>query len=276
MLNTEGKASLPVDSAYFAQECAASLQTGNALSKGLADPRSAVFPHGGLNRPWVKKIPKGPRRLQPSNTMVHLWEGGNTTTLEIKQEIQDLLSTGYTLVETIDSKRAERPGDPNWWPSLMEVLVWTEFDQAFAKMLDAWNYAHQFEILEAITLNVMNPVESGLTEKFLKIQSDFAAKVLPRIVNKGMADRVEVNSTNMNLNQAAQKMSDDAIKARLAELSQNPRVLKLIIQHQEIGIAEVKVAQKASPGLLLDPTPMKPGAAFIEGLDIPDIDGEIL
>ena len=207
--------------------------------------------------------------------MVHLWEGGVTTALEIKEELQTLLASGHTLVEIIDSKRAEKPEDRNWWPSLMEVLVWGEFDQAFAKMLDAWNHAHQLEILESITFNVMNPRESGLDDKTLKIQADFAAKVLPRIVNRGMADRVEINQTNMNLSQVAQKMTDDALEARLGELSQNPKVRAMLVKHQSIGMKEINKEQDAKPAELLDPSPLRPGEA-IEGLDIPDLDGEVL
>ena len=255
------------------RECKSSLDVGKAIGLGIPLPKSLPFPVGGMKRPWVKKIernPLAPPRRAPG--VIHLWEGGNTTAIEIKQELTELLASGYTLVEIIDSKRAEHPEDPTWWPSLMEVLAWCEYDQAFARMLDAWNHAHQLEILEVITNNVLNPTESELSDKMLKVQADFAAKVLPRIVNKGMADRVEVNQTNLNINTAAQKMSDDAIKARLAELSQNPRVLKLIVEHQEIGVATVKAEEAASAvPVVLDPTPMKPGS---RSLDIPDIDGE--
>lgn len=264
------------DPGTFARECAASLRVGTVLNRSLDDAKSAPFvSKGGLLRPWIKPIPRAPKKPQPASGIVHLWEGGVITTLEIKEEIQTLLASGHTLVEILDSKRAERPDDPNWWPSLMEVLVWGEFDQAFAKMLDAWNHAHQLEILEAITFNVMNPSISGLDDKTLKIQADYAAKVLHRIVNRGMADRIEVNQTNLNLNQVAQKMTDDALEARLSELSQNPKVRAMLVKHQTIGLKEINEEQATKPAELLDPSPLRPGET-IEGLDIPDLDGEVL
>jgi hypothetical protein len=254
------------DPEFMAREMAASIDADRALNKAFGRV-------GGMTRPWVKPIQRRTKPV-PTNNVIQLWEGGVTTALEVKREIYELLASGYTLVEIIDSKRAEHPENLNWWPSLMEVLAWAEFDQSFAKMLDAWNHAHQLEIAEHITYNVLNPEESNLSDKFLKIQADFAAKVLPRLVNKGMADRVEVNQTNLNLNQASQKMSDDAIKARLAELSQNPKVLKLIHNHHDLAIDAVRAKQAAEPAVAHDPTPMAPGVKPIEGLDIPDIEGE--
>ena len=99
---------------------------------GKNDP---TFP-GGISRPWVKKIPRGPRKLQETSGTMVLWESGHMNTAEIKGEIKVLLERGHTLVEILDSMRAEKPNDPTWWPSLMEVLHWCHSDSQFAQMLD--------------------------------------------------------------------------------------------------------------------------------------------
>jgi hypothetical protein len=219
---------------------------------------------GGIRRPWAKIIPRINHQTTKLESVTHLWEMGAKTTLEIKEEIQTLLEHGHSLVEILDSKSMERPDVFHWWPSLMEIISWCQFDQGFAQMLDTWNHARQMTLLEGVTFNVMNPLESGLDPKVLKVQADFAAKVLPRIVHKGMAEHVEVNATVQHRGpQAYQKMSDDAIKARLAELGMNPKVKRVLTESLE---------GEPVPSRSIDPDkPMCPGQEIIDiDLEIPE------
>lgn len=214
---------------------------------------------GGIRRPWAKKIlprPKEPRTVE--GTMI-LWEGGAKTTLDLKFEIKELLENGYSLIELLDSKRLEHPENPYWWPSLMEVMSWCKYDHGFAQLLDMWNHARQLEILEGITHNVMNPLEAGIDSKTLKVQADFAAKVLPRIVNPGLVDRTEVKTTTNTPADAYRQMSDEAIEARLAELGANPKVRNAVQRHMgatpEKTLAEkpaVDLAAKAAKVIDVD------------------------
>ena len=221
---------------------------------------------GGIRRPWAKKIlprPKEPRTVE--GTMI-LWEGGAKTTLDLKHEIRDLLESGYSLVELLDSKRLEHPENPFWWPSLMEVMSWCKYDHGFAQLLDMWNHARQLEILEGITHNVMNPMEAGLDAKTLKVQADFAAKVLPRIVNPGLVERTEVQTTTNTPADAYRQMSDEAVAARLAELGANPKVRSAIQKH--IGGEPVKtLAEKPAADQAL-----KAAKVIDVDIDIPVLD----
>lgn len=186
---------------------------------------------GGIRRPWAKKILPRPKELQKVEGTMILWEGGAKTTLDLKFEIKELLENGYSLIELLDSKRLEHPENPYWWPSLMEVMSWCKYDHGFAQLLDMWTHARQLEILEGITHNVMNPMEAGIDSKTLKVQADFAAKVLPRIVNPGLVDRTEVKNTTNTPADAYRQMSDEAIEARLAELGANPKVRVAVQRH---------------------------------------------
>jgi hypothetical protein len=230
-------------------------------------PTAPVFP-GGITRPWVKQIPKAPRKIQETDGVMVLWEHGAMTTGELKQEIKILLEKGHTLVEILDSKRAEHPEDPTWWPSLMEVMRWCVTDQQFGQLLDLWNHAHQLELLESVTHEVLGPGADSVDPKLLKVKVDFASKVLPRIVNKGLRERVDVNNTHNFTGGGldARGMSDDALDGRLAELAHNPKVKKFLVEH----LGTEKALETLKNRVVIE-SEIRPGEEYIDVLpEIPD------
>ncbi len=231
-----------------------------------------VWDRGGMTRPWIKAIPTPQRHAQLADGIMLLWEEGAKTTVEVKHEIQQLLGQGYTLIELLDSKRAEHLEDSNWWPSLMEILRWCEVDAAFAKMLDIWNHAHQLELSERIKHDVMNAEEKGLDPKMLKVKVDYAHRVLPRTVNRGMVERLEVDQNHHHIRGGGdfRAMPEEALRERMRELAANPKVRRLMAlqmsQTDPLTVLE-RAAEPSSPG-------MQPGHDIIDVTPDLDIPGE--
>ena len=244
----------------------------SGLLKELETGGPAVKRHkGGMARPWIKAMPRMPETFVPPTGAVVLWEEGRKNTVDIKQEIKHLLGRGYTLIEILDSKRAEHPEDPTWWPSLMDVMKWCESDIAFAQMLDSWNHAHQLEISERIKHDVLNAEEEKADPKLLKVKVDYAAKVLPRLVNRGLVERVEVDQTIRGGMQAYEHMPLEALMARAEELARNPKVKKIMTLHMGPSYREPSPAPTPSPAP--PPEAPRPGSAIIDvnpELDIPE------
>ena len=245
------------------------LEAAKTVGQGLERIRRH---NGGMARPWVKTIPRMPDVLHKTDGAVLLWEEGAKNTVDVKREIQFYLKNGYTLIEVLDSKRAERPNDPTWWPDLMEVLRWCESDIAFARMLDNWNHAHQLEISERIKHDVLNAEEEGADPKLLKVKVDYATKMLPRLVNKGLVERIEVDQTIRGTAEKLQHMPDDALRARALELAANPKVRKIMSLH--MGDAYQPPPPAAAPPSAQAPSEtIHPGAHVIDvepDLDIPE------
>lgn len=256
----------------LARELQAAMTVGKALPAQVPAvpeiPKGPQRHRGGMARPWVKAIPAAPKVLQKTEGTIMLWEGGAKNTVDIKREIQSLLTLGYTLIEIIDSKRAERPEDPTHWPSLMEVLKWCQSDIAFAQMLDSWNYAHQLELSERVKHDVMNAEEEGADPKLLKVKVDYATKMIPRLVNRGLVEKIEVNQTVHGASGRLQNMPDDALKARAAELASNPKVKRIMAIHMQGENPATFPVEPERP-----PETIKPGATVIDveaELDIPE------
>jgi hypothetical protein len=184
---------------------------------------------GGLLRPWMTYGTKLQARTVVEDLGVILWEGGAKTTQEIKRDLIDLLDQADSLVAVVDLKAAEHPEDGHWWPSLRVVQAWLDEDPFFAKAIDHWNHARQARILESVIWDLNNP-KAGMTKAefmLLKERVKFASAVLPRIVNKGMREKVDVETTNNHLHLYA-NLSDEALQDKLSQLRRDPRVRELL------------------------------------------------
>ena len=192
-------------------------------------PPPAEIPKvGGCTRPWMVFGSKLQSRTLVEDAGVLLWEGGAKTTVELKREILDLLEQTDSLVAVVDLKRAEAPDDPQWWPSLAVVHAWIEEDPFFAKAIDRWKHARQERLLESLIweLNSGNITNKADLE-VLKLKLKFGSTILPRTVNKGLREKVDVETTSNHLHLHA-NLSDEALEEKLAALRRNPRVQELL------------------------------------------------
>ena len=185
-------------------------------------------PMGGVRRPWMNYGVALQSRNLVEDVGVILWEGGAKSTVDLKREIMELLDQTDSLVVLVDLKRAEHPEDPNWWPSLRMILAWVDEDPFFAKAIDQWRHARQEVMLERTIHDLFTdvPLEKGQLA-VLKERVKFAAGVLPRTVNKGMRDKVDVETTQNHLHLHA-SLSDEALEDRLAQMSRDPQVRALV------------------------------------------------
>jgi len=185
-------------------------------------------PMGGVRRPWMNYGAALQSRNLVEDVGVILWEGGAKSTVDLKREIMELLDQTDSLVVLVDLKRAEHPEDPNWWPSLRMILAWVDEDPFFAKAIDQWRHARQEVMLERTIHDLFTdvPLEKGQLA-VLKERVKFAAGVLPRTVNKGMRDKVDVETTQNHLHLHA-SLSDEALEDRLAQMSRDPQVRALV------------------------------------------------
>lgn len=186
---------------------------------------------------------------------VVLWEGGTKTTTEIKREIVDLLDQTDSLVALADRKCAERPDEPQWWPSLTVLHAWIEEDPFFAKAIDRWRHARQERLLEALIWDLHNGKEltKGQME-VLKLRLKFGSNLLPRTVNKGLREKVDIETTNNHLHLHA-TLSDEALQEKLAALRRNPRVQELL-NTMESGAPTLVQGEVLPPATLPEPVPM--------------------
>ncbi len=167
-------------------------------------------------------------RTQVEDASVILWEAGAKTVTEIKREILDLVDQADSLVAVVDLKRAERPDDPWWWPSLSVVHAWIEEDPFFAKAIDRWRHARQERILESIIWDLHSGKELTKAQLMvLKERVKFSSSTLPLMVNKGMRQKVDVETTNNHLHLHS-GLSDEALKDKLNTLRRNPLVIELL------------------------------------------------
>jgi hypothetical protein len=191
---------------------------------------------------------------------VVLWEGGTKTTPEIKREILDLLDQVDSLVAVVDLKAAERPDDPRWWPSLATVQAWLEEDPFFAKAIDRWSHARQARILERVIWDLNSGDANKITRAemaLLKERVKFASAVLPRIVNKGLREKVDISTTSNHLHLHA-GLSDEALEERLQQLRRNPRVRELLATPEMDGSSSCMTIEGAAlpPDALPTPAPL--------------------
>lgn len=211
---------------------------------------------GGCTRPWMVYGEKLQSRNLVEDAGVFLWEGGAKTTVELKREILDLLDQTDSLVAVVDLKRAETPEDPQWWPSLAVVQAWIEEDPFFAKAIDRWRHARQERLLESLIwdLNDGKDLSKGQLE-LLKLKLKFGSTVLPRIVNRGLREKVDVETTSNHLHLHA-SLSDEALQEKLAALRRNPRVQDLLRMQTDDGNTPVLVEGTMLPPAL--PAPAAP------------------
>lgn len=181
-------------------------------------------------RPWMLCGEKLQSRNLVEDAGVVLWEGGTKSTPEIKREILEQLEKVDSLVAIVDLKAAEQPDEPRWWPSLNVVFTWLEEDPFFAKAVERWSHARQARILERVIYDLNSGKVENLTKadmELLKVRVKFASSVLPRMVNKGLREKVDIETTNNHLH-LHQTLSDDALEEKLRQLRQNPRVLEFL------------------------------------------------
>jgi hypothetical protein len=192
-----------------------------------------------------------------------LWQGGERTTTELKREIVELLDQTDSLVALLDLKAGEKPEDKRWWPSLSVVMAWMEEDPFFAKAIERWGHARQQRILERVIWDLNNPEAAKITSeefKLLKERVKFASAVLPRIVNKGLREKVDIETTNNHLH-LHQGLSDDAIEAKLQELRRNPRVKEMLhLPELQDSVSPLLEAGAILEGVVMPPM-LPPGGA---------------
>ena len=185
-----------------------------------------------------------------------LWEGGTKTTAELKREVMDLLDQTDSLVVLTDLKRAEKPEDPNWWPSLRVVLAWVDEDPFFAKAIDQWRHARQETLLERIIHDLYTDVPMDKQQlAVLKERVKFSAGVLPRTVNKGLRDRVEVENTQNHLHLHA-NLSEEALEDRLAQMARDPKVREFLAKTGPAALGHALIE-----GEVIMPPPARPDPA---------------
>ena len=202
-------------------------EAAEALKKIAKDPLWGL-PLGGVKRPWMRYGIEVKTRNLVQDVGVILWEGGAKTTVDLKREILELLDQTDSLVVLTDLKRAEHPEDASWWPSLRTVLAWVEEDPFFAKAIDQWRHARQETILEQTIHDLYSGAPMSKDElAILKERVKFAAGVLPRTVNKGMRDKVDVEQTHNHMHIHA-NLSEEALEEKLAHLSRDARVREFV------------------------------------------------
>lgn len=185
---------------------------------------------GGLMRPWMLAGPALQSRTLVEDAGVVLWEGGEKTTTEIKREIVDLLDRTDSLVALVDMKAAERPDEPRWWPSLTTVMTWMSEDPFFAKAIETWSHARQARLLERVVWDLNGPDAAKITKAefaLLKERVKFASSVLPRIVNRGLREKVDIETTQNHLHLHA-NLSEQALEEKLEALRRNPLVREFL------------------------------------------------
>lgn len=218
---------------------------------------------GGLMRPWMTFGEPLRARTLVEDVGVVLWEGGEKTTTEIKRDIVDLLDQTDSLVAILDTKSAERPNDPRWWPSLTVVLTWAEEDPFFSKAIERWSHARQARILERVIWDLNGPAAADITKEefaLLKERVKFASAVLPRIVNRGLREKVDIETTNNHLH-LHQGLSDEAIEAKLQELRRNPRVKEMLTLPELPGSqGPLLTGNEVVEGVMMPPMTPGPGA----------------
>ena len=219
-------------------------------------------------RPWMTYGANLRARTIVEDLGAILWEGGTKTSPEIKRDLVDLLDQTDSLVATLDLKASEHPEDPHWWPSLRTVQAWLEEDPFFAKVIDQWNHARQARILEAVIYD-LNSGEAMTKDEFalLRERVKFASAVLPRIVNRGMREKVDVETTNNHLHLYA-NLSEEALQDKLNQLRRNPRVRELLSlgQMEQRDVITGEIAQTLPPTEIpLEPLPFQdPDALGVE------------
>jgi len=204
---------------------------------------------------------------------VVLWEGGEKTTPEIKRDIVDLLDQVDSLVALVDLKAAERPDDPRWWPSLRVIHAWLDEDPFFAKAIDQWKHARQERILERVIWDLNgNPAPLTKSEMaLLKERVKFASSTLSRIVNRGMREKVDVETNTNHLHLHA-NLSDEALQEKLNQLRRNPQVRALLtLGGVDSATGQVMEAEIMPPGPRPAPAPIEfqdpstLGASLVDG-----------
>lgn len=231
---------------------------------GSRDMQTPIFQTvGGLLRPWMTYGAAVQSRTLVEDAGVVLWEGGEKTTPEIKREILDLLDQHDSLVAVVDLKAAERPDVPRWWPSLTTVLTWVDEDPFFAKAIEQWKHARQERILERVIWDLNGPDASKITKAefaLLKERVKFASAVLPRIVNKGLREKVDIESKQSHLHLHT-NLSDEALEEKLRALRRNPMVRDLLVLPDVDGVvAPGAVGGETVEGQVLPPSPEAPAA----------------
>jgi len=198
-------------------------------------------------------------RMVVEDAGVVLWEGGEKTTPEIKRDIVELLDRVDSLVALVDLKAAERPDDPRWWPSLRVIQSWLEEDPFFAKAIDQWKHARQERILERVIYDLNgNPAPLTKPEMMLlKERVKFASAVLPRIVNRGMREKVDLETNTNHLHLHA-NLSDEALQEKINQLRRNPNVRALLSAGSiDSGTGEVLEGEVVPPGPRPGPGPIE-------------------
>ena len=194
-------------------------------------------PASGIKRPWLKYGVELQSRALVEDAAVILWEGGAKTTADLKREIVEGLDQTDSLVVLLDLKRAEHTEDPRWWPTLRVVLQWVDDDPFFAKAIDLWRHARQETILETTMHDLYRDIPRSKDELgVLKERVKFAATVLPRTVNKGLRDKVEVEETHNHLH-LHQNLSDEALEDRMSQLIRDARVRAFVAKTGLAGVA---------------------------------------
>lgn len=199
-------------------------------------------------RPWMTFGERLSARTIVEDAGVVLWESGEKTTPEIKREIIDLLDQIDSLVAVLDLKAAERPEDPRWWPSLRVVQTWQDEDPFFGKAIDQWKHARQERILERVIydLNCGTTVMGKAELALLKERVKFASSVLPRIVNKGLREKVDIETRSNHLHLHA-GLSDEALMEKIAEMRRNPHVRNLLALEAAEGSIPGELAAPVMP-----------------------------
>lgn len=214
---------------------------------------------GVLMRPWTTYGVQLQARTIVEDAGAVLWEGGSKTTPEIKRELVDLIDQTDSLVAVLDIKAAERPEDPRWWPSLRTVLEWIDEDPYFAKVIDQWSHARQLRILERVIHDLnADPSRQKLTREeitLLKERVKFASTTLPRIVNRGLRDKVDVETTTNHLHLHA-NLSDEALRDRIEQLRRNPQVRELLVVGGPLDEGDVIEGTPIRPPMSLPAAPM--------------------
>jgi hypothetical protein len=179
---------------------------------------------GGLLRPWMTHGTQLKSVNLVEDVGVVFWEGGAKTTSDIKKDIIHYLDQVESLVQVVDLKRAEHPDDLGWWPSMRVVQAWIDEDPFFSTAINQYMYAKQQVLLERSIHDLYGtdlPKSKAEAEQ-VRQRLKFAATVLPRTVNKGLRERVEIDTTN-NVHVHG-GLSEDALMDRIKEMQKNPRV----------------------------------------------------
>lgn len=190
---------------------------------------------GGLKRPWaVEAVPRVDERALDVECSV--WEGGLRTTFEVKREIIACMHEGYSLVQIIESRRAEHPNHPRWWPTLQLVVRWAERDPELAGEIVRFSRVRAMELAEKIQWEAETATMADMAALDRKWKT--LAWILERLDPEKWVPKIRVESTVK-----IEDMSKDELDSAIADMLTDP----MIANHANKLMAS-RMERKTLPG----------------------------